>query len=85
MPEISTEDPVPVILEVRNLVDNARRYGLTTEHSTAAYVITAAYLGTDFDQNFPAATAVLVAKDMSETAKADWLESWTAQIFEELG
>ena len=84
VPALSSEAPADLVAAVSALTERARGYGLTTERSIAVFALTAAYLGLDFDTAFPPATAVLSAQDMTEAAKARWLEDWTTQLFEEL-
>lgn len=71
--------------QVEAQIVRAFGYGLESEQAVATYVVTAAWLGPEFDTRFPAAAAVLNARDMDEGRKADWLDAWTIELFEQLG
>ena len=70
--------------EVERQIGKAVGYGLESERAASTYVLTAAWLGSDFDKEYAPAAAVLAANDMSEQQKADWLEGWSLEMFKRL-
>jgi len=69
--------------EVSSLIKTAENYGLTTEKQAVVFVISAAYLGADFDRELPAARKILLAPDLDGDAKAEWLREWTPQVVDQ--
>jgi len=66
--------------EVMPLVEKAASYGLDTQRDAVAYVVTAAYLGRDFDSALPQATAILLRDELGGAAKARDLRALTMGI-----
>lgn len=59
----------------------ARRYGLLNEQQVAIFVLCAWLLGAGFDEKMPAAKKFLNDNFITESDKAQWLESFTTSIF----
>ena len=83
--ELRSEPFGEVARHVEVLMLRAREYGLASERGVVTFAIAAAYLGSDFDTAFPPAAAVMHADDMTEFEKINWLESWSVELFEQLG
>lgn len=82
--ELRDEPIDAMVAAVRGLMVRARSYGLTSERGVVVFATAAAFLGLDFDTDFPAANAVLAAGDMAEAQKIGWIESWSTEMFERL-
>jgi hypothetical protein len=76
-PEAAGEPPGEFRAAVREQVEKADVYGLSTEQQAAAYVTCAWLLGPDFDAEFPAAQEMLASADYTPDEKAEWLGEWT--------
>lgn len=73
-----------LIEEVSPLVDKAVAYGLDTERDAAAYVVTAVYLGRNFDQSLPSARAILIRPEVPGFVKARELSELTEAVLTRL-
>ncbi len=70
--------------EVMPLVAKSISYGLDTERDATAYVVTAAYLGRDFDIAVPQAKTILQRSELGGAAKARDLQALTLDILDRL-
>lgn len=75
-------------IEFKNIIDRqisqAQGYGFELEDQLATYVVTAWYLGEDFDTHFPAAKFMMSASSYNATEKIQWLKEWTLAMFNSL-
>lgn len=66
--------------QILPLIDKAQHYGLTGERDVVAYIVTAAYLGRNFDEALEQANVILRRGTDSSAVKAQKLEALTAEI-----
>ena len=83
VPDLAAEPPAQMDAQVRLQIEAARSHGLQSEQAVAAYVMTAAQLGPDFVDQFPAIQQILL-DDATDAKKADNLERFTVALFEDL-
>jgi hypothetical protein len=79
--KIPKENFLPV---VKQQITKSLTYGFEMESQVATYVTTAWLLGLDFDTEFPAASDVLNSSEYTAEEKANFLESWTIEMFKVL-
>jgi hypothetical protein len=74
----SRETPEAALREqIVELIPRGKSYGLITERQLSFFVLTAWYMGPDFDLNYPAAREVLNDPAFIPDEKALWLADWT--------
>ena len=83
VPELADQPPPAMDAQVRLVIEAARGYGLRSEQAVSAYALTAALLGPDFVDRFPAAHAIML-DESSEQRKAEQLEAFTTALFDAL-
>lgn len=83
VPGMANEPDAAMAAQVRRLKDEAATFALKTEQGIVAFIVTAAYLGTDFAERFRGARQILLA-DESEPRKAELLGAFTATLLEKL-
>jgi hypothetical protein len=84
IPDMRGELPESLRHEVSRMIDKARSYGLRSEQAIATFITTGAYLGTEFDVEFPAAAGILADHALDDESKAYCLQQWTSQLFDVL-
>ncbi len=70
--------------EIHNQIEKARSYNFRMEPQVADYIIASWLLGPEFDNEFPAAKAMLNDSNYTAIEKSDWLKEWTHAMFETL-
>ena len=83
VPSLTNEPHSSFQLQLRQIMAQARGYGLESEQGIAAYAVTAGLLGLDFDTRFPGAAEILRSGE-SDERKADLLEGFAMCLFEAL-
>jgi hypothetical protein len=83
VPELRDESATAMEAQTRLQIDRARGFGMRSERAVACYALTAAMLGPDFPDRFPAARRILEAPT-NETVKAERLEAFTTALFDAL-
>lgn len=83
VPDLASEPAARLDAQVWLQVEAARSFGLISEQAIAAFVMTAAQLGPDFPDRFPAARAILTDAG-TDAEKADALERFTLALFDAL-
>ena len=84
VPDLADETEPAFTLQVRQLVGEARSYGLCAEETIGAFAITAGLLGIDFVEKQPAVRDILTSYEF-EFRKAQLLEAFTLEMFKALG
>lgn len=69
-----------LVEEILPLIDKAQHYGFAGERDVVAYIVTAAYLGRNFDEALEQANVILRQSTDSSAVKARKLETLTAEI-----
>ena len=83
LPSLANEPEPAFSAQLRLLVEQARRFGLTTEQEIGGFAMTAGLLGLDFVDRFPGAREILEGHE-PPYRKAELLEAFTLNLFEEL-
>ena len=81
----ASEEPLEEIVpQVDAQIQNASRYGRTSEFDACVYALTAWVTGAEFDSLYPAAHEVLTST-MTPEEKSKWLYEWLQAMIHTLG
>jgi hypothetical protein len=82
VPAMQSAGTAELTKECQPLIEKARSYGLLTEREIMSYVLSAAYLGADFDVSIPIAGATLRNEFASGFEKVRQLERLTLKTLQ---
>ncbi|MDO7843972.1 hypothetical protein [Sphingomonas immobilis] len=84
VPGLAKEPEPEMHATIRQLREEARGYGMTSEQAVAAFALTAGHLGTNFVERYRGARQILFA-DTTQKQKAELLKHFTITLLRELG
>lgn len=83
VPGLANEPPAALDHQCRMLAKQARSHDMTSEQAIAAFVMTAAILGVDFVDRFPAVRQILF-RPVPQERKAELLQGFTIKLLDTL-
>ena len=83
VPTLAGESPEAKIAPCRLLKNQAQGFDMVSEQAVAAFAMTAAVLGLDFVDRFPAARQILF-RPVSQERKAELLQGFTVKLLDTL-
>ncbi len=83
VPSLASEAPEAVEAQCRLLMQRSRGFDMKSEQAVAVFAMTAAVLGLDFVERFPAARQILF-RPVSQERKAELLQGFTVKLLDTL-